>query len=140
MSNWVTLSRLPIVHCNWLSQDLGLRTRDIWSPVLCLLSPVLCLSSLIPNLPTVEHVLKNGIEGQKDRSQRMQVVVGHPDAHGGVFLPHEVPASDGVAVLVPNPLAQTELDDAEQQGRNAQPKDAAPVAFAVEEDEMYGLT
>ncbi len=67
-------------------------------------------------------------------------MVGHPNTHGGVFLSHELSASDGVAVFVPNPFAQTELDDAEQQGRNAEPKDAVPVAFAVEEDEMDGLT
>ena len=66
-------------------------------------------------------------------------MVGHPDAHGGVFLSQQLPAGNGVTVFVPNPFAQSKLDDAEQQGRNAQPDDAVPVAFAIEEDEMYGL-
>ena len=70
----------------------------------------------------------------------MQIMVGHPNAHGRVFLSQQLPARDGVAVFVSDPFAQSELDDAKQQGRNAKPKDAVPVAFAVEEDKMDGLT
>ena len=74
------------------------------------------MPAVIPYLPAIEQVLENGIKGQINRGQGMQVMVGHPNAHGGVFLPHELPASDGIAILAPNPFAQTELDDAEQQG------------------------
>ena len=70
----------------------------------------------------------------------MQIVVSHPNAHGGIFLSHELPTSNGVTIFSPYPFAQPELDDAEQQGRNANPKDAVPVALAVEEDEMDGLS
>ena len=70
----------------------------------------------------------------------MQIVVGHPDAHGGVLLSQQLPTGNGVAVFMSNPFTQSKLDDAKQQGRNAQPNDAAPVAFAIEEDKMYGLT
>ena len=66
-------------------------------------------------------------------------MVGHPDAHGTVFLSKQLSARDGIAVFVPDPFAQPELDDAEQQGRDTEPEDAAPVALAVEEDEMDGL-
>ena len=66
-------------------------------------------------------------------------MVGHPDTHGRVLLSEELSTSDGVAVFVPNPFAQSELYDAEQQGGDAKPDDAVPVALAVEEDEMYGL-
>ena len=66
-------------------------------------------------------------------------MVGHPDAHGRILLSEELPASDGVAVFVPNPFAQSELYDTEQQGGDAEPDDAMPVAFTVEEDEVYGL-
>ena len=69
----------------------------------------------------------------------MQIMVGHPDAHGAVFLSEELPAGDGVAVFVPNPFAQAELDDTEEQGRNTEPKNTIPIALAVEEDEMDGL-
>ena len=99
----------------------------------------LFLFPVIPNLPTVEQVLQHRIEGQIDRCQRVQVMVGHPNAHGGVFLPEQLSARYGVAVLVPNPLAQPELDDAEQQCRNAEPKDAVPVALAMQKDEINGL-
>ena len=67
-------------------------------------------------------------------------MVGHPDAHRGVFLSKELSACNGVAILVPNPFTQPELDDAEQQGRDAEPDDTGPIALAVEEDEMYGLS
>ena len=95
--------------------------------------------SIIPDLPTVEQILEDGIEGQIDRSQGMEVMVGHPDSHGRILLSEELPASDGVAVFVPNPFAQSELNDAKQQRRNAEPEDAVPVALTVEEDEVYGL-
>ena len=42
----------------------------------------------------------------------MEVMVSHPDAHGGVFLSEELSARYGVAVFVANPFAQAELDDA----------------------------
>ena len=70
----------------------------------------------------------------------MQVVVCHPDTHGWVFLTEQLPTCDGVAVFVPNPFAHTELDNAEQQGRDAEPKNTVPVTLAVKEDEMNGLT
>ena len=66
-------------------------------------------------------------------------MVGHPDAHSRVFLSKKLSASDGVAVFVAYPFAQSELDDAEQQCRNAEPTDAAPVALAVKENEVDGL-
>ena len=66
-------------------------------------------------------------------------MVGHPNTHRGVFLPEQLSARYRVAVLVPNPFAQPELDDAEQQGRNAEPKDAVPVALAVQKDKIDGL-
>ena len=66
-------------------------------------------------------------------------MVCHPDAHGGVFLSEKLSACNGVAIFVPNPFSQPELDDAEQQGRDAEPDDASPIALAVEEDEVYGL-
>ena len=66
-------------------------------------------------------------------------MVSHPDAHGRILLSEELSASDGVAVFVPDPFAQSELYDAKQQGRNTEPDDAVPVALTVEEDEMYGL-
>ena len=43
-------------------------------------------------------------------------MVSHPNAHGRVFLSEQLPARDGVAVFAPNPFAQTELEDAKQQG------------------------
>ena len=43
-------------------------------------------------------------------------MVGHPDTHGGVLLPEELSTCDGVAIFVPDPFTQSELDDAEQQG------------------------
>ncbi len=66
-------------------------------------------------------------------------MVGHPNAHSGVFLSEKLSARNGVAILVPNPFAQPELDDTKQQGRNAEPNDVVPVALAIEEDEVYGL-
>ena len=69
----------------------------------------------------------------------MQIMVGHPDAHRRVFLSHQLAACDGVAIFVPNPFAQPKLDDAEQQCRNTEPTDAAPVALAVKENEVDGL-
>ena len=67
-------------------------------------------------------------------------MVGHPDAHGWVFLPKQLSACYGVAILVPDPLAQSKLDDAEQQGRKAKPQNAVPVALAMQEDEVDGLS
>ena len=67
-------------------------------------------------------------------------MVGHPNAHGGVFLSEKLSACDGVAIFVPNPFSQSELEDAKQQGRDAKPKNAVPVALAIEEDEMDGLS
>ena len=69
----------------------------------------------------------------------MEVMVGHPDAHGRILLSEELPASDGVAVFVPDPFAQSELYDAKQQGRHPKPNDAVPIATAIDEDEMDGL-
>jgi hypothetical protein len=60
---------------------------------------------VIPDLPTIEQVLEYGIEGQKYRGQRMQVMVGHPNAHGAVFLPKQLPTRYGVAVFAANPFA-----------------------------------
>ena len=67
-------------------------------------------------------------------------MVGHPNAHSGVFLTKKLSACNGVAVFLPNPFTQTELDDAEQQGRDAEPKNAVPIALTIEEDEMDGLS
>ena len=39
-------------------------------------------------------------------------MVGHPDAHSGIFLSEELSARYGVAIFVANPFAQAELDDA----------------------------
>ena len=66
-------------------------------------------------------------------------MIGHPDAHGRILLSEELSASDSVAVFVTDPFAQSELNDAKQQRRNAEPDDAMPVALTVEEDEVYGL-
>ena len=70
----------------------------------------------------------------------MKEMIGHPDAHGRVLLSEELPACDGVAVFVPNPFAQSELYDAEQQSGDAEPDDAVPVALTIEENEVYSLT
>ena len=43
-------------------------------------------------------------------------MVSHPDAHGRILLSEKLSASYGVTVLVSDPFAQTELDDAKQQG------------------------
>ena len=67
-------------------------------------------------------------------------MVGHPDAHGRILLSEELSASDGVAVFVTNPFAQSELDDTKYQGGNTEPKDVVPVSLSVDKDEMYGLT
>ena len=52
-----------------------------------------------PNLPAVEDILENGIEGEIDGGQWVQIIVGHPDAHGCVFLSEQLPARDGVAIF-----------------------------------------
>ena len=70
-----------------------------------------------PNLPAIEQVLEDRIKGQNHRSQRRQIVVGHPDAHCGVFLAEELAARDGVAVVVSNPFAEAELHDAKEKRR-----------------------
>jgi hypothetical protein len=69
----------------------------------------------------------------------MQVMVGHPDAHGRVFLSEKLTSGNDVPIFTPNPFAQSKLDDAKQQGRNTKPNDAVPIAFAIDEDEMDGL-
>ena len=48
-------------------------------------------------------------------------MVGHPNAHRRVFLSEELSPRNGIAIFASNPFAQTELDDAEQQGRDAKP-------------------
>ena len=74
---------------------------------------IICVSSSrIPNLPAVEQILQHGIKGQINRCQRVKVMVGHPDAHSGIFLSEELSARYGVAIFVANPFAQAELDDA----------------------------
>ena len=67
-------------------------------------------------------------------------MVGHPNAHGRVLLSEELSAGNGVAVLVTDPFAQSELYDAEQQSGDAEPDDAVPVALTIEENEVYSLT
>ena len=92
-----------------------------------------------PNLPTVEQVLEDGVESHAHRGQGMQVMVGHPNAHGGVFLAEKLASRDGIAVFVPNPLAKGELHRAKQQRSHGKPENDAPVALAVQEDEVDGL-
>ena len=53
----------------------------------------------VPNLPAVEDILENGIESEIDGGQWVQIIVGHPDAHGCVFLSEQLPARDGVAIF-----------------------------------------
>ena len=102
---------------------------------------ILCFPLIMPPyLPAVEQVLEDGIEGQYHRSQRRQVVVGHPDTHCSVFLAEKLAACDGVTVTVSDPFAEAKLDDAKEERCQSQPKDAAPVARTTEEDEIDGLS
>lgn len=95
---------------------------------------------VLPELPTIEEVLPYGIEGQEHGSQRVEVGVGHPDAHSGIFLSEQLSAGHAVAVLLAQPLAETEMQSTGQHGGNTKEQDVKAVAFAVDENEVYGLS
>lgn len=94
---------------------------------------------LVGHLPGVEEVLVDAVEGHGYGGERVEECVGHPDAHGAVFLAEELSAGDGVAVAVSEPTAEGELDDAEEEGEAGEPDDGGEVALSVDEDEVDGL-
>ena len=64
-------------------------------------------------------------------------MVGHPNAHGGVFLTKKLSTCDGVAILVPNPFSQPELEDGDiEEALNA----AAKIGDDYLQKQAYGRT
>ncbi len=93
-----------------------------------------------PQLQTVEEVLPYNIEGEEDGRQRLEVGVGHPDAHGGVLLSEELAARHGVAVAMAEPLAEAELHGAHYGGEEGREEDDVLVAAPVQEDVVDGAS
>ena len=93
-----------------------------------------------PQLQTVEQVLPDDVEGQEHRRQRLQVGVGHPDAHGRVFLSEELAARHGVTVTVPEPLAEAELYGAHHRRENCSVKDNILVSTTLQENVVDGVS
>ena len=97
-------------------------------------------SSVVPpQLQTVEQVLPDDVKGQEHGRQRLQVGVGHPDAHGGVFLPEELAARHGVAVTVSEPLAEAELYGAHHHRENGSVKDNILISTTLQENVVDGV-
>ena len=92
-----------------------------------------------PQLQTVEQVLPDDVKCQEHGRQRLQVGVGHPDAHGGVLLPKELTAGHGVAVTVPEPLAEAELHCAHYRREDSAIEDNMLVPTTLQEDIMDGV-
>ena len=70
----------------------------------------------------------------------MQVMVGHPNAHSRVFLSEQLSARNHIAVFATNPFAEGELQRTKQQRGHGEPNDDAPIALAMLEDEVDGLS
>ncbi len=95
---------------------------------------------MVRHLPGVEDVLVDAVEGEEDGGEGVEEGVGHPDAEGRVFLSQQLAAADAVAVTASDEASGAELNDAEKQRESAEPGDVVPVAFAMDEDEVDGLS
>ena len=93
-----------------------------------------------PHLPAVEEVLPDGIKSQVDRSQRQEIGVGNPDAHGRVFLSEQLAARNRIAVFSAEPFAEAILQGAVTHRSKGQADNRSPIAFTVQENEINGLT
>ena len=97
-------------------------------------------SSVVPpQLQTVEQILPDDVKGQEHRRQRLQVGVGHPDAHGRVLLSEELSARHGVAVAVSEPLAEAELYGAHHCREDGSVEDNMLVSTTLQEDVVDGV-
>lgn len=84
-----------------------LSCQTVWQArFLCILL-VVC-----PQLPAVEQVLPDGVEGQEDGSQWVEVGIGHPNAYRRVLLAQHLAACHAVAVVRAYPFAYTEMNKA----------------------------
>ena len=72
-----------------------------------------------PQLPAVEEILPDGIQSQINGGQRIEISVGNPDAHRGVFLSQQLSACYRVPIFVSNPFAKAKLYDTENDGSDA---------------------
>ena len=94
---------------------------------------------MTPQLPAVKQVLPDGVARHINGRQRSEIGVGDPNADRGVFLSQQLTTCNTVAVFSAQPLAKAELDGAEHQRGYCQNDDGTHVAFAIQEDKIYGL-